>query len=135
MNGETDLTRLLRTMKPELHEGEYVFCLFESMESALVHHPVCLFQEAEGVTAILSLQNASQADISSSSTFAWITLTVHSALEAVGLTAAVSRALGEANISCNMVAAYFHDHVFVPAKDASRAMQMLIALTGAEHEK
>jgi len=122
-------------MKPELHDGEYVFCLFNSMESALAHDPACLFREAEGVTAILSRQDADSANISYSVPFAWITLTVHSSLEAVGLTAAVSRALTEANISCNVVAAYFHDHIFVPAKDASRAMQALVALTEAHIEQ
>lgn len=122
-------------MKPELHEGEYVFCLFDSIESAQVHHPVCLFREAEGVTAILPRRSADPANISYSAAFAWITLTVHSSLEAVGLTAAVSGALTEAGISCNVVAAYFHDHIFVPADDASRAMQALIALTRANHEK
>jgi uncharacterized protein len=58
-------------------------------------------------------------------TYAWITLTVHSSLEAVGLTAAVSKALTEENISCNVVAAFFHDHIFVPVKDAERAMNAL----------
>jgi hypothetical protein len=52
-------------------------------------------------------------------------LTVHSSLEAVGLTAAVSKALTEANISCNVVAAYYHDHIFVPVKDAKQAMRVL----------
>ena len=59
----------------------------------------------------------------------WITLTIHSSLEAVGLTAAVSSALTEANISCNVVAAYYHDHIFVPIADADRAMNVLLALT------
>ena len=56
---------------------------------------------------------------------AWITLNVHSALEAVGLTAAVSRALTEAGISCNVVAAYYHDHLFVPAEQGERALKIL----------
>lgn len=135
MTGESDLTKLLRNMKPELHEGEYVFCLFDSMESAQVYHPVCLFREAEGVTAILPRQRADTEKISYSAIFAWITLTVHSSLEAVGLTAEVSGALTEAGISCNVVAAYFHDHIFVPAEDASRAMQALLTLTRANHEQ
>jgi hypothetical protein len=134
LTGESDLTKLLQNMKPETHQGEYVFCLFGSMESALAHDPVCLFQEAEGVTAILSRQTADSANISYSAIFAWITLTIHSSLEAVGLTAAVSRALTQANISCNVVAAYFHDHILVPVKDAGRAMQVLLGLTEAHHE-
>jgi hypothetical protein len=60
-------------------------------------------------------------------------LTVHSSLEAVGLTAAVSRALTDANISCNVVAAYYHDHIFVPVQDAKRAMETLVKLTKQEN--
>ena len=59
---------------------------------------------------------------------AWITLTVHSALQAVGLTAAFSAALGEVGISCNVVAGVFHDHLFVPVDRAHDAMDALRAL-------
>ncbi|HEX8350737.1 MAG TPA: ACT domain-containing protein, partial [Hymenobacter sp.] len=64
---------------------------------------------------------------------AWITLTVHSSLEAVGLTAAFARALARGNVSCNVVAAYYHDHIFVAAQDADKAMRLLqeLAQTGA----
>ncbi|MEO9662897.1 MAG: ACT domain-containing protein, partial [Maribacter dokdonensis] len=55
----------------------------------------------------------------------WITLTVHSALDAVGLTAAVANALTKHNISCNVVAAFYHDHIFVSTKDATKAMSVL----------
>ena len=129
MAGETDLTKLLHDMKPELHTGEYVFCRFNSIESALAYDGVSLFQEAEGITAILPRQRADAHKISYSTICSWITLTVHSSLEAVGLTAAVARALTEAHISCNVVAALYHDHLFVPVKDAGRAMDVLLALT------
>ena len=135
MTGETNLHLLLKDMKPEYHDGEYVFCLFDSMRSALVHDPIFLFRETEGVTAILTRYTADSAHISYSTVCAWITLSVHSSLEAVGLTAAVSRALTEAKISCNVVAAYYHDHIFVPTNDSEHAMQALIALTEAHHEQ
>ena len=84
-----------------------------------------MFQEAEGITVIIPRQKADAAALPYSVVCAWITLTVHSSLEAVGLTAAVSKTLTEENISCNVVAAYYHDHIFVPVKDVQRAMTAL----------
>ena len=62
----------------------------------------------------------------------WITLNIHSSLEAVGLTAAFANALKKVNISCNVVAAYFHDHIFIARKDAEKAMEALHALRLAQ---
>ena len=132
MSGETDLQKLLRGMKPELNAGEYVFCILDSVQHAAGLNPLCMFQEQEAVTVILSRQQADKAALPYSLVCAWITLTVHSALEAVGLTSAVSKALAESNISCNMVAAYYHDHIFIPTQDAPHAMDVLLQLTKQE---
>ena len=129
MSGETDLSELLKNMKPELNAGEYVYCLADSKEQVVTLDPLCYFLEKEGVTMILPKEKADAMSIPYATTCAWITLTVHSSLEAVGLTAAVSKALTEANISCNIVAAFYHDHIFVPIADAPRAMDALFALT------
>lgn len=128
MPGETDLQKLLQGMEPKHNEGEFVFCTVESLQD-LTLDPLCTFQEAEGITIILSRRQADEVSLPYSGVYAWITLTVHSSLEAVGLTAAVSKALTEANISCNIVAAYHHDHIFVPVKDAGRAMDALTKLS------
>lgn len=125
MSGETDLQILLQDMKPKLNKGQFVFCIADSSQSAHALNPLCIFQEAEGVTVIIPKQQADDAALPYSVVCAWITLTVHSSLEAVGLTAAVSKTLTEANISCNVVAAYYHDHIFVPVHDAQRAMDVL----------
>ena len=125
MPGETDLNQLIQQMKPELNPGEYVFSLTHSRDQAILTEALCVFQENEGLTLILAKERADQAQLPYSATCAWITLTVHSSLEAVGLTAAISQALTKANISCNVVAAYYHDHLFVPLKDAERAMHVL----------
>jgi len=132
MPGETDLQKLLQSMKPKLNDGEFVFCVVDSTQAANTLNPLCMFQEEEGITVIIPKQQADDSDIPYSTTCAWITLTVHSSLEAVGLTAAVSTALTEANISCNVVAAYYHDHIFVPVKDATRAMDALMKSTQQE---
>jgi len=129
MTGETDLQKLLKEMNPKLNDGEFVYCLVDSISHAAALNPLCFFQEEEGVTVILPRADADKAGLSYSVICAWITLTVHSALEAVGLTAAVSHALTNANISCNVVAAYYHDHIFIPVKDVEQAMQVLLKLT------
>lgn len=129
MNGETDLRKLMRGMKPALNEGRFVFCTVDMSEQAAALNPLCIFREAEAVTVILPKTQADEASLPCSAPLAWITLNVHSSLEAVGLTAAVSKALTDANISCNVVAAYYHDHIFVPLEDAKRAMEVLEKLS------
>ncbi len=128
MSGETDLHRLLQNMQPERQPGEFVFCIVDSFAQATDLEPVCIFQEQEGVSIILPKEQADARSLSYTLVCAWITLTVHSSLEAVGLTAAVSRALAEENISCNVVAAYYHDHLFVPVEDGEKAVEVLLRL-------
>ena len=130
MPGETDITKLLRGMKPKLNEGEFVFCTLPSLSTADALNPLCMFQEEEGTTFIIPRSQADESALPYSVVCAWITLTIHSSLEAVGLTAAVSKALTEANISCNVIAAYYHDHIFVPILDAERAMTVLKEISG-----
>lgn len=89
---------------------------------------VMLFREEEAYTVILEKEQADRLGLAYSYTAAWITLTIHSALDAVGLTAAFSNALAEQGISCNVVAAFHHDHIFVDSKDADRAMSILKSL-------
>ena len=134
MSGETDLQKLLQEMHPRLNEGEYVYCTLESKDQAAQLDPLCMFAEEESVTVILPRRQADSLGHAYATTFAWITLTVHSSLEAVGLTSVVSHALAQAKISCNVVAAYYHDHIFVPVQDAALALTVLQTLTGETHE-
>ena len=132
MPAETDLHKLLKTMHPTLNDGDYVFCL---MPAAQIIDPSLIigsFKEKEGLTVILDKNIADSLHLKYSYIAAWITLTVHSSLEAVGLTAAFSNALAKAGISCNVVAAYYHDHIFVAKQDAKKAMQVLKKLSRAE---
>lgn len=125
MNGETNLNQLIKTMQPFLHEGEFVFCSVADISHISSRDIVCLFREAEGITIVISRQLADQLQLPYAFVAAWITLTVHSSLEAIGLTAAFSNALAAAGISCNVVAAYYHDHIFVNSKDAAAATDVL----------
>ncbi|MCY1248560.1 ACT domain protein [compost metagenome] len=86
------------------------------------------FNEREGITIVMKKQDAIELELKFSYVAAWITLEIHSSLAAVGLTAAFSQALGNANISCNVVAAYLHDHIFVDERDALKALEVLSKL-------
>lgn len=137
MAGETNLNKLIRGMKAELHAGDYVFVTLK--DSSMVPHAdtIGTFREAEGMTVILSREKADALQLTYDFVAAWITLQVHSALEAVGLTAAFSAALAKQGISCNVVAGYYHDHLFVAKSDADRALcalQKLADGAASDHE-
>lgn len=125
MSGETELNILLKNMSPRLVPGDYVFCTIPDQGLLPASLWIGAFREREGVTFILEREQADTRRLAYDGLLAWITLDVHSSLQAVGLTAAVSAALAEAGISCNIVAAYYHDHLFVPKADAARALSML----------
>ncbi len=133
MAGETALATLLRSMSPHLNDGDYVFCTLPDHQIPTGCEVIGSFREQEGLTLILERQQAEHAGLAFDYVAAWITLNVHSALEAVGLTAAFASALGTAGISCNVIAGYYHDHLFVGRADAERAMHVLRQLAaGAE---
>ncbi len=126
MSGETSLSKLLSSMKPSLSDERFVFITSKTKPGDLVPmQPWALISEDEGMTLIIEKRKADSGKLSYQSVFRRITLTVHSSLEAVGLTAAVSTKLAEHAISANVVAAFFHDHIFVPEGKAEQAMKAL----------
>jgi hypothetical protein len=127
MSGEKNLQLLLKSMKPEHNEGDYVFCKVDQLGSFNLDEVEMFFKEKEAITLILRKEIAAKLNLEYSIAMSWITLSVHSSLEAVGLTAAFSKALSDAGISCNVVAAFYHDHIFVGKNDTEKAMQILKA--------
>lgn len=125
MSGEKNLANLLKNMKPVLNTGDFVFCTVCNMDKIDQSQIIGSFKEAEGTTLILPKVYADEMALKYSSIMSWITLHVHSSLEAVGLTAAFSKALADHNISCNVVAGYYHDHIFVLREDATKAIEVL----------
>jgi len=126
MNAETNLQKLLTTMKPVLHPGEFVFATVSPDKfKELRFEPWGWFRETEGITLILEKSTATAARLDSTFPSRLITLTVHSNLEAVGFLAVITEHLAAANISVNAVSAYYHDHLFVPVEKAIQAMDIL----------
>lgn len=126
-NGGRDLRQLLAAMEPRLLPDEYVFCSVAhgQEESAAALPALATFREQEGLSLVLERSLAESHGFRYGPLMRCISLTVHSALDAVGLTAAVSDRLARQGISANVVAAYFHDHVFVPAARAEEALEAL----------
>ncbi|GAA3276250.1 N-acetyltransferase [Paenarthrobacter aurescens] len=124
MSGEIDLKTLLESLHPVARDGEYVYALWphgRPLEGGIE----AAVREAEGLTVVLRRDEADALGLSYDFVATWITLQVHSALEAVGLTAAVSAALTHAGISCNVLAGFHHDHLLVPSAEAGRALEVL----------
>jgi hypothetical protein len=123
--GERDLQRLLHGMEPVLHAAAYGFALWPG--GALPFAPFATVAEAEGLTVVAPLEVLAEAGLASEP-WGRISLTIHSDLTAVGLTAAFAAALAREGISCNVIAGLHHDHLFVPwdrRDDALRALEAL----------
>ena len=124
----SDLATLLRTLEPLLNSGVYVYTQIPLERDIAGVDTVATMREREGITLILREEEAQRHGLPVLFRAAWITLAVHSDLQAVGLTAAFSRVLADAGISCNVIAGANHDHVFVAVEQAQRALAALRAL-------
>ena len=121
---------MLRRLHPVLHPTVFCYCVLPDATDVRWLPWLGLFRESEGLTAILPEEIAHLRGWEIKFRAAWITLTVHSDLHAVGLTAAVAGALAQAGISCNVVAAVNHDHLFVPIELGPSALSILERLQG-----
>jgi uncharacterized protein len=127
------LPLLLAELSPRLNPGEYVYATVADTAVLPVGAVVASIREVEGLSVVLAADQAQALGLADGARFAWITLTVHSDLQAVGLTAAFATALGREGISCNVVAGHLHDHIFVPVAQGAAAMAALHALqSGAQ---
>ncbi len=122
--GERDLGRLLAGLAPAVRPEPYVV-----VETDADIPAAAVIVEDEATTKIIEQTVADAHRLPYSFVAAWITCTIESDLEAVGLTAAISHALADADIPCNVLAASRHDHMLVPWHSRSDAMTILSALT------
>ncbi|WP_283132652.1 ACT domain-containing protein [Enterovibrio norvegicus] len=126
MAGIKALDQLLASIHPALIDGDWVFCTVSgALSEYIALNPRATFQEEEGMTLLVSKSAADQAGLNYEGVYKQITLTVHSSLDAVGLTAAVATKLADKGISANVIAAYYHDHIFVQAEKADPALAAL----------
>ena len=125
----SNLKAMLASMSPKLNDSRVAYLSSKDVQAVFAKLPpdaiIGTFREEEATTFIVELSAAENSGLEILFRGAWITLTVHSALAGVGLTAAFAKALGDQDISANVVAAYYHDHIFVSVEDAERAMAAL----------
>ncbi len=126
MAGERDLERMLATLEVERRPGTFTYVTGAWPGLADAAHATVI--EAEGTTYVVPVEAAEAVGAPVEFVGAWLTLTVWSSLEAVGLTAAFSRALGDRGIPCNVLAGHHHDHIVVPADRADEAIAALTSL-------
>lgn len=129
VSGEVNLEKLLASIKPYWRPGRYVFSRVDEISSLPLDKIFFFFREGEAITVVLKQADADDLGLPYEFVSAWITLSVHSSLEAVGLTAVFSGALAAEGLSCNVVAGYYHDHAFVKYTDAAKAIDVLEALS------
>lgn len=121
MAGERNLDVLIASMEPVVRDGRYVFVTVDTATATMLPAEIVV-RETEGVTVVVAQAEADARGLPYDFVAGWITLQVHSALDAVGLTAAFAAALAEHGISANVVAGYYHDHLLVPIDDVDRAV-------------
>lgn len=131
MSGERDLARLLAALRVSARDGEFVFVGTVTGDAALAAIAQACIREDEGVTYVLPRAQADARALHYDFIAAWLTLDVHSALDAVGLTAAVSGVLADHGIPCNVLAGRYHDHLLVAAERRDDALAALASLAAA----
>lgn len=129
MSKDNNIYTLLANLSPQLNEGKYVFVTTELINHVPLTEIISLIQEDEGFSLILKKEVADRLNLQYSYVASWITLSLPTSLDAVGLTAAFSNELAKNKISCNVVAGFYHDHIFVDHKDTKAALSVLNSMS------
>ncbi|NPD85454.1 ACT domain-containing protein [Lentimicrobium sp. L6] len=129
MDAELDINYVLKNISPQLNEGVFVFCSVHNVKNIKEEYIMASIVEIEGRTIVLKKEIADSLKFPYSVSMNWITLSVNSSLELVGLSAIISKKFADQQISCNIIAGYYHDHIFVPIKNTVKALNLLRELS------
>jgi hypothetical protein len=123
--GETDLETMLATLAVERRPGVFTYITVESVQPELLAEAHATITEGSSTSVVVPIEVAQLEGHAVEVGLAWLSLTVQSSLEAVGLTAHVSSCLAAEGIACNVLAGYHHDHLLVPVERADDAIAAL----------
>jgi len=123
--GETDLDKMLASLRVERRPGVFAYVEVEVPTPGLLAAAHAMVTEGKTTTLVVPVATARRAGLAVDLEMAWLSLTVQSSLEAVGLTAAFATTLGEVGIPCNVLAGYHHDHILVPVDRSQDAIDAL----------
>ena len=121
------LHELIKQLSPTLDSTTYVYCTVPKAKYGELEHlkPIVSIAELEGLTLVIPLDEAKTEGLDYYRVFRRITLEGHSSLEALGLTSVVTSLLAERGITTNVIAGFYHDHMFVPSDRIDEAMRAL----------
>ncbi|AKV98367.1 MULTISPECIES: ACT domain-containing protein [Marinobacter] len=121
------LQELIKQLSPTLDSTTYVYCTVPKAKYGELEHlkPIVSIAELEGLTLVIPLDEAKTEGLDYYRVFRRITLEGHSSLEALGLTSVVTSLLAERGITTNVIAGFYHDHMFVPSDRIDEAMRAL----------
>ena len=118
-----------KLLKPKLNSGKYVFLYLKSISEIEKDEIVCFLREGEGYSIVIKEKYAKENNFTCDHITAWITLEINSSLDSFGLTSLFSKALADSKVSCNVIAGYNHDHIFVNYEKKELAMKILKRLS------
>lgn len=131
MKAKADIRSLLKNLSPRVNAGEYVFCSISTNYKLKNIEVVASILESDSRTIVIRKEDAEEVKLHYDTSMSWITLDVVSSLEAIGLTSTISKKIADHKISCNIIAGYYHDHIFVPYSDHAKAIQLLKSLSSS----
>ncbi len=118
---------MLASLSVQQRPGVFTYIAVEVPTPGLLAAAHAVVKEGKLTTVVLPVEAATRSGQPIVVRLAWLTLTVQSSLDAVGLTAAVSGKLAAIDVPCNVLAGYHHDHLLVPTERAADAIAALTA--------